>query len=139
LASVFTLVLIVIVAATSFVLPAHDSYRDVAGLGRRTNQICPQHAPVYLFGTFDSELIYYLDRTTVRIDDPASLEAGLPPGSNSVYLVTVADYTRYLEPYGKVAVLDRCASLRKRQPPEQRELLVRLDPRTQRIARKPTE
>jgi 4-amino-4-deoxy-L-arabinose transferase-like glycosyltransferase len=136
LVSIFAAALVVIVGATSFVLPAHDSYRDLADLGRRANRLCPQGTTVYFFGLPDSSITYYLDHPTIRLDHPGKLESGLPRTRGTVYLFTPADQQRYLEPFGTVTQLDQCSSLQRHLPPEQRRLFVRLELREKRLAKR---
>jgi 4-amino-4-deoxy-L-arabinose transferase-like glycosyltransferase len=99
---------VVVCLIRSTVLPTCDLYRDQAMLARRANDLVPGRPPIYVVGSNYSQMVFYLRRPLVRVDDWrefARIARDAPAGA-PLYAVAPEKFLDSLGSVGEVRVLD---------------------------------
>lgn len=123
LVAVFATAGVAIVVVLSLIMPYHDSYRCHTELAERTNAAIPDGTPLYLTGICEDQIVFYLRRPLLRVDDLSRLPAIVPRETGEFYAIGRASTASDLARLGDVETLDRSVR-RGRNLPEERCLVL---------------
>lgn len=126
LVTLFTAAWVVCLGALTLVSLDHDSYRDPTSLAKRANQIIPPDQPAYIVGLSENQITFYLDSPVDRIDQPDDF-VRTQTGNGPWYVIAQEKVAPLLAHQGRVEIVDRCASVRRGEAPEDRITLFRID------------
>lgn len=101
------------VVVQTWIMPSHDSYRNLAEFGRRVATHVPPDETVHLLFLPESQVSFYIDRPlrlghnreVWQTDYPAKLP--LPETTEPVYIVASTAFLDRIEAAGQVRVLDQ--------------------------------
>lgn len=134
LAVVFATTGAAIVVVLSFIMPYHDSYRCHTELAERTNAAIPDGTPLYLTGIYEDQIVFYLRRPLVRVDDLSRLPALVAQETGEFYAIGRASAASELARLGNVETLDRSVRQGRNLPEERCLVLYRVKPAPDRTA-----
>jgi 4-amino-4-deoxy-L-arabinose transferase-like glycosyltransferase len=128
LTMMFATVWCVSVGVQLFVFGRHDSYRPQTELAQRINEAVPPGQTIHVVGLPDNQILYYLDRPLVRIDERADFAAVEAAAPGELYVVAAQHFTDELAARAPVETLDRCAGLNSYMTEQHRLMFVRTTP-----------
>ncbi len=134
LATLFGGAWVIIIVALGLVTKYHDSYRDPTLLAAQANQIVPADETLYVVDLLENQITYYLDRPVVRIDDQDEFATRAETAPTELFILGPENLESTLASLGQIETLERCASLRRYQTPDERLTLFRFEPEQLRTA-----
>jgi 4-amino-4-deoxy-L-arabinose transferase-like glycosyltransferase len=116
------------VGVQSWIVPASDTFRPLADMGRRIASHTPEEATIHVVGLPEVQIPYYIDRKLRAMWDLPKFVAETVAGDESRYVVTSRDYLPRIEEQCRVEVLDGAERIAKRRFERDRLVLARVTP-----------
>jgi 4-amino-4-deoxy-L-arabinose transferase-like glycosyltransferase len=129
---------LLIAAVFTYVMPKHDTYLDQSLLAQRINELVPAGETVYVLELPESQIVYYLERPIVRLDQTQGFLTALPEKhAGEYYVLGTQKAIGMLQQAGQMSVLDECPSLISYMQPTDRLTFGRLRRPADHVARQP--
>jgi 4-amino-4-deoxy-L-arabinose transferase-like glycosyltransferase len=125
----FASVWIIAVGVQTWVMPAHDTFRPLADLGRRVGNFAPTEATVNIVSLPEVQIPFYIERPIRAWWGLKEFNEATARSDKPQYVVTSRDYVAALGAGGDVEVLDSAERLAKVQYDRDRLVLVRVTPK----------
>jgi 4-amino-4-deoxy-L-arabinose transferase-like glycosyltransferase len=128
IAALFAGIWLAAVAVQTWVVPASDTFRPLADLGRRVASHTPPEATVHVVGLPEVQIYYYIDRKQRAVWDLPKFVAETIAGDQSRYVITSRDYVPSIAASCRVEILDGAERRAKHQFERDRLVLALVSP-----------
>ena len=113
LAAIFATAWAISVGAVAFVLPHFDTFRQQTDFARRVvNREVPPGEPLYLLGTKESQIIFYLNALPRRLDEEEEFPVYLCDRTKAVYVIVPEMFKEDIARLGSSRLLGECNYVR---------------------------
>ena len=133
-AALFATMWLVAVGTQTWVMPAHDSFRPLADLGRRIGTSTPAGAVVHILHLPEVQVPYYIERRVQSWPKADAFAAHLAASGKPQFVVTSQDYVDHVAGFGKIEVIDQARRTARYQEDRDRLVLLKVSPTEKPVA-----